>query len=189
MNIAIDLDGVIFDTERMHLKESKKYNKIYKGKLVDKQELRIYKRYNWSPEQYKLYEEKTTIPFQLICPVIKGAKKVIDKLGKNNKIYICTARGECGQEEIDVSYRRLNAEQIHVDEYLFNHQNKIDTCKQNHIDVIIEDYYDNALMLAQAGIKVFYFRQFVNKKINLSNVTEVNNWKDVEKEFMKLKAI
>ena len=189
MNIAIDLDGVIFDTERMHLKESEKYNKIYGGKLIDKQELRINKRYNWSHEQYQDYESKTTIPFQKICPVIDGAKRVIDRLAKNNRIFICSARGEYGQEEIDISYKRLAEEKIKVHEYLFNHQNKIDICKQNKIDIIIEDYYDNALMLAQAGIHVFYYREFVDKKIHLTNVTEVHNWQDIEREFEKLKVL
>ena len=61
-------------------------------------------------------------------------------------------------------------------------------CKKNNIDVLIDDddYYSHSV--AEAGIKVLYFRDRNVRHINHHNLIEVDNWMHIYKEILKLET-
>ena len=188
MNIGIDLDGVLFDTERIFrsLTTFINYNE-FKNELVANEELRGYRRFNWTKEQDKNFVNRFLIKIQKIAPCLPYAKEVIKEFKKSgHKLYIITNRGKAHPKEITTTERRFRKENLKFEKVIYSAIDKVSACKENNIDIMIDDYYDNVELLSKNGIKCFYFRELVTKKCENDNVTEVQNWADIYYEIKKL---
>lgn len=88
MRIGIDLDGVIFDTERAFRVASEIYETLTlkQNTIKDNKELTCQKRYDWSEEVVqdflRLYHEKIVMETSYVV----GAKEVL-KLLKKDRTY------------------------------------------------------------------------------------------------------
>ena len=85
MRIGIDLDGVVFDTE----KEFRVYSELYDAKdlnqnsKVDNREFRFQDRFNWTEEELKGFLEKYHKQIILEANYLPGAKRVLNFLKQN----------------------------------------------------------------------------------------------------------
>ena len=89
MNIGIDIDGVIFDSETYFRSFAEIYD-IESGinaGIANKREVRVQRRYDWTPEQFATYVQDVMIPLERNIPFMAGALKVIDEL-KNYDIIV-----------------------------------------------------------------------------------------------------
>jgi uncharacterized HAD superfamily protein len=188
MNIGIDLDGVVFDTERTLRSLTTFINyQNYKNDLVDNDELRAYRRFNWTKEQDQEFLKEYLIKVQKNAHCLPFAKEVMAELKKSgHKLFVITNRGKTLEEEIKTTQKKLKKEKLSFEKVVFSAIDKLKFCKELKIDIMIDDYYDNVDNLSKNGIKCLYLRELVAKKCENENVTEVQNWADIYYEIKKL---
>ena len=191
MNIGLDLDGVVYDTEEEYRVEACFYNQKINGEeMIAPDEIKAYKRYNWTKEQEIEFMQSCLLDIEMNAPMKYKAKEVINLLKNDgHKINVVTSRGIVFPSEIEITEKRLQKDNLPIDKTIFSGADKVKACKENNIDIIVEDYYDYVLDLANNGIKVLYFRGATLKTINHPNVTEVRNWGDNYIEIDKIAKI
>lgn len=190
MNIGIDFDGVIFDSEKMFRAYSKIFNiKIDGGDELDRGELKAQKRYNWNEEKFDAFIDDCLLDILKEAPIMPCAKMVINALAKNHNLYAITSRGALDLKEIDVTEDRLKQENLTFKKVVYSSLNKLEACKELKIDLMIDDLYDTIKQLSENGIKCLYFRDYILHSCKNCNVTEVHNWGDIAAELLKQNLI
>lgn len=188
MNIGIDIDGVLTCLEDYISSIGKNFaiknglgfddnmsSKSIYGFLSKKDSHRFWDEY------WEHYAKNITIrPF---------AKEVISELKKEgNNIFIITARTYDRQIVKDGIKRQKNMEnmirlwlkknEIIYDKLLFSDLNKLKTCLDNNIDIMIEDSIANIDQL-KGHMKIICFNAKYNNDYKDNNVIRVYNWKNI----------
>ena len=110
MRIGIDLDGVIFDSEKLYRVYSELFDtcELKRNSIIDEQELKFQKRYNWTEEEkdlfIKKYHKKIVEESNFMPGVIEVLKMLKDE---GNKFILITARGGISKEMIPITEKRL----------------------------------------------------------------------------------
>lgn len=110
-----------------------------------------------------------------------NAKEVLERISKNNEIVFVTSRGEerfKGSENITLNYLKRN--NIKYDGIIFNAFDKAKICKDNNLDVLVDDSVKLCEEAEKEGIRSIVFTSIVNKDIK-TNVKRVDNWLELEK--------
>ena len=188
MNIGIDLDGVVYDTENDYRTRAKIYDIEHNNGLgeVKKEESRIQQMFDWSKEMTDEFLQGCYEDIQSNAPLKFGAKYVIEKLREmGHKLYVITSRGSLSQKEIDITKKRFEEDGLVFDGCYFNCKTKEGFCKDLNIDVMIDDYYNNIDDICKEKIRCLYFREIVLKFYNGNRyVHEVRNWGDIYYEIL-----
>ena len=182
MNIGIDIDGVIFDTERYYRAYSDFFNYTRNGgrDIVDTNEPRVQKRFAWSDELIEEFMSKYLLSIQEIAPILPMAREVLEILRtRGHRLIVISSRGIHYSKEIDILMRRLDEYGLKFDAIHLSLEDKLPTCREEKIDVILEDYYDNVCHLSENGVPCLYFRGDILKFCKNANVIEVDNWGQV----------
>lgn len=188
MVIAIDLDGVVFDTEEYYRTYAHLYdiNLVKKG-LINKEEMAVKDRHGWDQKIIDQFFEEYTSPVLKNAPIKPGAKYVINELKNLGHKLICiTLRGYYRKCEIEITEERLKEAGIKFDKIIYNQHNKLAVCKEEKVDLIIEDNPRNIELLASNNIPCFHFRGAGLRKVNCENVIEVQNWADILENIIKI---
>ena len=96
MKIGIDLDGVIFDTEKTFRVYSELYDmlELKQNSKENNYELKLQDRFNWSEEQINDFFNKYCRKIMKETSFMPGAKEVLKMLKKDgHSLIIITARG------------------------------------------------------------------------------------------------
>ena len=186
MKIGLDLDGVVFDSETTF----RTYEELFdiernQNKLVDRSEPKYQKRYSWNEIEMKEFQ-KYFLEVSQNSPLMPGFKKVYELL-KNAEIefVVISARGLGGdgtelQCMEDDAKRILKENNIIFDKYYWKQDNKLEVCKKENIDIMIDDDYNIITNLSNNKIKTLYFRDSNLKKLEENEyIKEVNNWGDI----------
>ena len=180
MKIAIDLDGVVFNSEMFFMASGEIYDSMILGKnsIVKPEEPRVQNKYSWNEEELQGYIDNYAN--SLDFDIMPCAKIVIDALREDNELYVISARGQFNPEEIDIAKRKLAEAQIEFDHYCFGFLNKKEITKQQGIDIMIDDRYDVCQTLSEEGIFCLYFRMAGRKQVQENeNLKEVYNWGEI----------
>lgn len=189
MRIGIDIDDTAFITVNAMLKYADKYNRDVLGKDEIKNTFGLIKNryylkaiYGWNDEEkfgffnmfYKnVLEECKPMPYVAeVCKMLKS---------EGNDIYFITARlnniENCNTEEITKNSLEKNG--ILYDKLLINASNKLESAKENNIDLFIEDSFETCSELKNSGIKSILMTTKMNNQIDAGSIPRVNNWKEV----------
>ena len=180
MKIAIDLDGVVFNSEMFFMASGELYDAMILGKnsIVKPDEPRVQNKYSWSDEELQGYIERYSR--SLDFDVMPCAKIVIDELKRDNELFVVSARGQFSEEEITIARRKLDEAGITFHHYFFGHLDKRQIVRDLGIDVMIDDRYDVCEDLSRMGVLSLYFRMAGRRELEESElVKEVNNWGEV----------
>ena len=104
--IAIDLDGVIFDTERYFrvASEIEDVNKYGLNNKIDNRNVRFQDRYNWDKDFEESFYAKNVYDFEERSGIMPGANYVLSYLkSRGYKLYVITARGFFSQKQVDLT--------------------------------------------------------------------------------------
>jgi len=184
MRIGIDLDGVVFDSETTF----RTYEEIFditilkNNNLVNRKEPKYQQRYNWTKEQEKEFVDRYYMRISKESGLMSGFKAVYSLLRDNANIelFVITARGLTLPEMKDDAQRVLDENNIKFDKYFWSVKDKVDICKKEKIDLMIDDDWRIIKAMAKNNIKSLYFRDTNLRKLKKSKIiTEVNNWGDV----------
>lgn len=186
LKIGIDLDGVVFDSETTF----RTYEEIFdiehnQNNLVDRSEPKMKKRYNWSSDQQKEFS-RLFLEVSQNSSLMSGFKKVYSLLRNMDiELIVITARGldsdgNLMPSMIEDAKRILDENGIIFDKYYWKQHDKLDVCKKENIDIMIDDDYKIIERISNEKIKTLYFRDVNLKKLEENEfVKEVNNWGDI----------
>lgn len=181
MKIGIDLDGVVFDSETTF----RTYEEIFaveKGNIiVDREEPKFQARYNWTPEEQKEFIDKYFLTVSKESGLMSGFLAVYRLLKKDgHEFIVITARGGHVKEMKDDAIRILKENNIEFDKYYWTVEDKLEICKKENVDIMIDDDWKIVKKLSENGIKTLYFRDTNLKRLEENDlVKEVNNWGDI----------
>ncbi len=183
MKIGIDLDGVVIDSEATFrtYEEIFDINCLNSNNLIDREEPKFQGRYNWNNEQQDEFIKKYFMTVSKESSLMPGFLGIYNLLKKEKiEFIVITARGGFIKEMKDDAERLLNAHGIKFDKYYWNQDDKLEICKKEKIDLMIDDDYKIIENISKNKIKTLYFRDTGLKKLKENEyVKEVNNWGDI----------
>lgn len=193
MKIGIDIDGVLTNYYEAVVDNATKY--FYENKIdYEINQTKYYEdeMFNVSDENIEKFWNQYLAEYAQNFPVRKFAAEVISKLKKENEIYIITARNEEGlPKELygtmqDMVKKWLKDNSIEYDKLIFSTGSKLDICKQENVNIMIEDKASTIQEVAKC-IPVLCFDTPYNKEAEGKNITRVYSWYDILKNIEKIR--
>ena len=199
MRIGIDIDGVLTDVERWQLDYgSKFYYERYQKEIVNFEGYDTNQIFNVDDKLDEEFWREYFKEYSLNVEARKFANEVIDKLKQEgHQIYIITARGSFLSHSADVMSIEENQQivlnwlknnHINYDKIIFSPEDKLDICKENNIDLMIEDKVDNINKISKI-IPVICFHAGYNKDCKNSNIIRCYSWYDIYIKINKLAKV
>ena len=178
--IALDLDGVVFDSENLY----RVYSEIYdtdnnkKDTLIDNSQRTFQKRYNWTEaESKRLYNEI----FEMVlrnANFMTGVDIVLNKLKDKFEFIVVTSRNDFETEIAREKLRQIGFGDIKI---FNNEHHKIEKLLEEHVDYVIDDDDKICMNAADNNICALYFKNNASNKVDKDNVINVNNWGEIYK--------
>ena len=99
---------------------------------------------------------------------------------QGHEFVVITARGGYVKEMKDDAIRLLEENNIKFDKYYWNVEDKLEICKKEKVDIMIDDDWNIIKKIAENKIRTLYFRD-TNLMILEENkyIKEVNNWGEI----------
>ena len=183
MKIGIDLDGVVIDSEQTF----RTYEEIFDvdflnaNNLINIEEPKFQQRYNWNEDQKEEFIKRYFMKVSKDSPLMAGFKEVYTLLkNQGHEFIVITARGNYIEEMKEDAIRLLEENNILCDKYYWKIDDKLEICKKENVDIMIDDDWRIINKLSENKIKTLYFKD-VNLKTLEENeyIKEVNNWGQV----------
>ena len=105
-------------------------------------------------------------------------------LPKDNNLFFVTARNYSLTQITQDWLKKQQLSQIPL--YSLGTDNKLHKANELKCDIFIEDHPNNALNLANGGIKVILIDCNYNKGVEHQNITRVSYWKEIKDVIDKL---
>lgn len=185
MKIGIDLDGVVFDSE----KDLRIYQELYdmyvlkKNTKIDEKEVRVQSRFAWSDEIFMDFLNRYHIPTIKETNYMPGAKMILKMLKEEgHELIIITARGGINPGIIVETEKRLEKDGMlgMFDKYYYAVKDKAEVCKKENIDVMIDDSNHNCKNTSENGIKTIYFKDAPSYEMEENeNLKTLYNWGEI----------
>lgn len=154
MIIGCDLDGTICDNLPLLIEELNRYTGQNIG-INDIKDYDVTKVFDITREQFIQLMNEREADIIAKAPVIEDAHSYLKKLANDHQVHIITARSEIYES---ITRHWLDRHQIpYHGLHLLNSHDKLASCKELAVDVMVEDNYYNAVQLAAAGIDVILF--------------------------------
>ena len=183
MKIGIDLDGVVIDSETTFRTYEEIFDiDILKGnQLVNREEPKFQARYNWTKEQEEKFIQEYFLKVSKESNLMSGFIGVYNLLkNQGHQFIVITARGGHVKEMKDDAIRLLEENNIKFDKYYWKCEDKLEICKNEKIDIMIDDDWRIIKKLAENKVKTLYFRDTNLVKLEENEfIKEVNNWGDI----------
>ena len=184
MRIGIDLDGVIFDSEKLYRIYSELYDiqDLKKNSLKNNKEIRFQDRYSWSDEETNGFVKKYHRKITEVSNFMPGAKDVISLLKEEgHTLIVITARGKLNKDLIPVTIQRLKDNNLDLfEKYYWGTDNKEEICKQEKIDLMIDDSNTNCQKIANSHIHTIYLKDAPSFDVKENEYLKVlYNWGEI----------
>lgn len=176
MRIGIDIDDTICDSwKAIASTMCKDFNLDYDCVIQSK------KTYNHitniSDEEYRAYSK---VFKQLLenVDLKKNVRESIKELSNENSIIFITARPDYSFDDAYVFTKNfLDKNNIYYDKIIVNSVDKKQICKEENIDIFIDDSSDNCLSVSELNIKVLMFGNYFNE--DEVRFKRVNDWNEI----------
>lgn len=184
MRIGIDLDGVIFDSEKLYRIYSELYDiqDLKKNSILNNKEIRFQDRYSWNDKEIDGFVKKYHRKITELSNFMPGAKDVIPMLKEEgHTLMIITARGKLNKDLIPITINRLKENNLDIfEKYYWGTENKEEICKKEKIDLMIDDSNRNCEKLANEHIHTIYLKDAPSFEVKESEYLKVlYNWGEI----------
>lgn len=191
MKIGIDLDGVIFDSEKGYRVYSELYDMIdlNKNSKIDNREVAFEKRFNWSEEEIKGFIKKYHKKIVTESNFMPGAKDVLKMLkNEGNSLILITARGCANREMIGITEDIFKENGMEIfDKYYWATEIKDEVCKKENVDIMIDDSYEKCKRISKANIKTIYLKDAPSYDMEENEYLKVlYNWGEIYRYINEL---
>lgn len=187
MRIGLDIDGVIANFNEPLFKAYLKHDKTLRNKGVINKNTYIRGMFDWSRKEEELFYESIIEKLVKNLKPIKDAKKYIDKLKEDeHEIYIITGRGNGEYKNpLKMTTKWLKKHKIKYDKLIltnaYDHHAKARVCKENKVDLVVEDSISTTKDLMSNKIQVLFMDNGYNKTDELKE--RYYSWKDIYKKI------
>lgn len=184
MKIGVDLDGVVFDSEKLFRIYCEIYevNDLKRNSIIDNRELMFQTRYNWTEEEKEQFFENNLEEIIANSNFMPGARKVLKLLKESgHQLFVITARGSGNPKSIEITKNIFEKHNIKFfDEYFWAVKDKAKKCKEEKIDLMIDDSPDNCKKIAENKIDVIYLKDAPSYEINENDyIQTLYNWGEI----------
>ena len=184
MKIGIDLDGVVFDSEKEYRVYTELYDMLDLGKNTKRnnKELRFQERFNWSKEEADGFVKKYHKQIVTEANFMPGAKDVLKMLkDEGNSLILITARGFINKDMIKITEEIFKKNDMEIfDKYYWATENKADVCLNENIDIMIDDSYEKCKSISNAKIKTIYLKDAPSYDMEENEYIKVlYNWGEI----------
>lgn len=191
MRIGIDLDGVIFDSEKLYRIYSELYDiqDLKKNSIRNNREIKFQDRYSWSEEETDGFVKKYHRKITEVSNFMPGAKDIIPLLKEEgHTLIVITARGKLNKDLIPVTIQRLKDNDLDIfEKYYWGTENKEEICKQEKIDLMIDDSNKNCKKLARDHIHTIYLKDAPSFDLEENEYLKVlYNWGEIYRYIKQL---
>ncbi len=182
MRIGIDIDNCISNFDDVLLEEYIKHDKELRntGIINDKPYHITVGMFDWSKEENDDFYYNNIQRIAMSLKPLNNAKDVIDKLkADGNEIYIITSRdnGEYINPE-KMTREWLEKYEIYFDKLILTGRHeKGPVCKENNIDIMIEDSIKNCEDIENNGVKCYIMDTRYNK--HETRFERVKRWNEI----------
>ena len=197
MIIGIDIDNTITDIEEELNNAAYEYaiklGKSIKEHLQDFEDIKnngdVYKeRFQFSYDELKYFLKNIQEKITNRAEPRSNAVKIINRLREDgHKIIIITARdSEFHDEPYLLSKNWLDKNNIEYDKLIVNAREKGAVCKNEDIDLFIDDQLNNCLDVLKENIKVI---RFSDEVCDNKDIVNLNNWTKIYEYIGELNEI
>lgn len=174
-NICIDIDGTITEPYYWLDIANRYFNKnVAENKITD---YSIPKVMGVEECQWQKFYDNNKMKIHWQERIRKDVKDVLRMLNLESNIYFVTARDK---DMTMMTHAYLKKNKIPYDElFVLGSAYKVDKAMELNCSIFIEDCYDNAIQLADAGFKVLLIDTNYNRKSLNRNILRVYNWREV----------
>jgi len=182
LNICIDIDGTITDAYYWLNITNKYFNKNIKEEEIT--EYYIHDVMGIKLEEYEEFYDKNKIEIHSEQKIRQDVKIVLKSLSELHNIYFVTARDK---SLTMFTHSFLKKNEIPYDDlFVLGSHYKVNKARELECNVFIEDNYDNAVQLSDAGFKVLLIDTNYNRKPLNNNIVRVYDWKEIYSIINKL---
>ena len=182
--LALDLDGVVFDSENLYRVYTEMYDvDVKKGNnIINNSERTFQKRYNWDKSEFSEFYNKYSKIILEKANIMSGAEIVIKKLLEYFDIIIVTARSD---EEMKYALEKFEKVNLNSVKIYNNEHKKIDKLLEEKVDYIIDDDSAICVNASNNNIHALYFKNSVSDKLEENEyIKNVNNWGEIYRYLM-----
>lgn len=175
LNICIDIDGTITNAYDWLDITNEYFNKNITEDQITEYE--IHQVLGIERHEYEDFYNKNKFKIHSEQKLRGDAKLIINKLSKLHNIYFVTARDK---ELETLTHLFLRKNEISYDDlFVLGCHYKVDKARELNCSIFIEDNYNNAIQLSNAGFKVLLIDTNYNRKPLNRNIIRVNDWKEI----------
>lgn len=177
--LALDLDGVVFDSENLYRVYTEMYDVDVKNgnNIINNAERIFQKRYNWGENENSLFLNTYSKTILENANIMTGAEIVIPKLTKYFDIIIVTARSD---EEMKYALEKFEKVNLNMVKVYNNEQKKIDKFIEEKVDYVIDDDSAICVNASNNNIHALYFKNNASDKLEENEyIKNVNNWGEI----------
>ena len=187
MRIGIDVDGVLTDIERYMWDYGAKYlMELGEEICIDHTQYYSSDVFGWDANRDKLYWDEIFEDYSKQVDIRRFASDMIRKLKKDgHEIYIITARGRVGEvtekekkKSNKMLEKWLKVNKVKYDKLIFTNEDKLSTCLENEIEVMIEDSPNNIKQLSKK-IPILCMHSSYNTKVRGKNIVRCHTWHEI----------
>lgn len=186
--IALDLDGVVFDTENLY----RVYTEIYdvdhfkRDSLIDNSKRIHFDRYSWTREESNEFYEKYAHKVLKEANIMPGADIVLEKLKENYEFIVVTSR-----RNDEIKYAEDFFKKLRLNVKIFNNEiSKIERLKEQNVDYVIDDDENICIEAAKNNICAIYFKNNASKYIDENIYLKiVHNWGEIYKYLILYEGV
>ncbi len=175
LNICIDIDGTITNAyDWLDLA-----NEYFKKNITEDQvtEYEIHEVMGIERQEYDDFYNKNKFKIHSSQELRDSAKLVITALHQLHNIYFVTARD---LELKTLTHLFLRNNEIPYDKlFVLGSHYKVHKANELDCNIFIEDNYNNAIQLSEAGFNVLLMDTNYNRKPLNDKITRVNNWNEI----------
>lgn len=195
MKIGIDID----DTTLITVKSMIKYADLYDTKILGRKgtngnlgliQNRYYLKvlYGWDDKtKFDFFDTYYKNVLEECVPTPNAPETITKLKEEGNEISFITARltqiKNCDTENITI--KTLKDNNIPYDKLIINASDKLKFCKENGIEIFIEDSYDTCKQLEENGIKTYLMTTKMNQNIDAGEIERVKDWNEI---YQKVKS-
>lgn len=186
MKIGVDIDGVVFNTELLW----ETYAEIFdvevlkRNSVIDRDEVRVQEKYDWTKEEFDKYMEKHLHLEDF--DFVPGAKIVLDKFIKaGHEIVFITARKD-DKKTRKVTLRELKNGKIKFSKIFWNETDKIQTCLNEKVDVMIDDNFHICEGLSKNKIMSLCLNSKHDRAPENKYLKYLHNWGEIYRAIYNL---
>lgn len=136
--IALDLDGVVFDSENLY----RVYTEIYdvdnykKDTIIDNSQRTFQKRYNWNKGEFSKFYNENSEKVLRTANLMTGVEIVLNKLKNKFELIVVTSRNDFETEIAKEKLKNIGLDNIKI---FNNEHHKIDKLIEEKVDYMIDD--------------------------------------------------